>query len=297
MVGGSVVIGSVQSADWGTLRNNFSELAEDSTKERRERYVRVYILQVIGGILMPNKSLNLVHLRWLLKLVNFKGAGELSWGSTMLATLYREMCQAMKSEKFKISGCLLLLHSWFEWKPNEYLAIRAIILEKFFVNPNVWHVKVSLELDGLHRINLQRPNMNWSTLHSIHGKPYLLGEEVRCRHPHKSRPRQPPLNPRGGKANPSSTPVQESALMASAAMPSPHSLQFVPFYSGPLMSGWAIGHPSSMWYTPKSSHFPMIVTSTMMYRSSMHEAPTESAIIIPSAYRTPHSYNHSLLVT
>ncbi|MBA0642775.1 hypothetical protein Goklo_027116 [Gossypium klotzschianum] len=226
MVGGSVVIGSVQSADWGTLRNNFSELAEDSTKERRERYVRVYILQVIGGILMPNKSLNLVHLRWLLKLVNFKGAGELSWGSTMLATLYREMYPDYMS--------------WFR----------------------------------------------------IHGKPYLLGEEVRCRHPHKSRPRQPPLNPRGGKANPSSTPVQESALMASAAMPSPHSLQFVP-----LMSGWAIGHPSSMWYTPKSSHFPMIVTSTMMYRSSMHEAPTESAIIIPSAYRTPHSYNHSLLVT
>ncbi|MFQ6659192.1 hypothetical protein Gotur_028179 [Gossypium turneri] len=119
----------------------------------------------------------------------------------------------------------------------------------------------------------------------IHGKPYLLGEEVRCRHPHTSRPRQPPLNPRGGKVDPSSTPVQEPALMALVAMPSPHPLQF------------AIGHSSSMWYTPESSHFPMTVTSTMMYRSSMHEAPTESAIIIPSAYRTPHSYDHSLWVT
>ncbi|MBA0815729.1 hypothetical protein Gohar_000479, partial [Gossypium harknessii] len=41
---------------------------------------------------MLDKSQNLVHLRWLLKLVDFRRAGELSWGSTVLATLYREMC-------------------------------------------------------------------------------------------------------------------------------------------------------------------------------------------------------------
>ncbi|MBA0819597.1 hypothetical protein Gohar_019472 [Gossypium harknessii] len=74
------------------LRNNFAKLVEDSTKVQRERYVQVYILQIIRGILMSNKSGNLVHLRWSLKLVDFKGAGELSWGSIVLATLYREMC-------------------------------------------------------------------------------------------------------------------------------------------------------------------------------------------------------------
>ncbi|MBA0746314.1 hypothetical protein Gogos_008847 [Gossypium gossypioides] len=38
------------------LRNNFVELAEDSTEEKRLRYARTCILQIIGGILMPDKS-------------------------------------------------------------------------------------------------------------------------------------------------------------------------------------------------------------------------------------------------
>ncbi|MBA0871155.1 hypothetical protein Goshw_021931 [Gossypium schwendimanii] len=35
---------------------------------------------------MPDLSRNLVHLRWLLKLIDFRVASELSWGSAMLAT-------------------------------------------------------------------------------------------------------------------------------------------------------------------------------------------------------------------
>ncbi|MBA0689156.1 hypothetical protein Goari_006895 [Gossypium aridum] len=74
----SVVTRSVQSANWGTvcyellgvvpemitggriemarLRNNFVKLAKDSTKERRVQYAWTYILQIIWGILMPDKS-------------------------------------------------------------------------------------------------------------------------------------------------------------------------------------------------------------------------------------------------
>ncbi|MBA0767009.1 hypothetical protein Gotri_015990, partial [Gossypium trilobum] len=122
LVDGSVVIGSVQFTDWGT----------DSIEEERERYARAYILQIIGGMLMPNKSRNLVHLRRLLKLVNFRGASKLSWRSAVLATLYREMCRATQPEKIKIFG----------WTPYEDLVIRVVILEEFFVNPNAWHVKV-----------------------------------------------------------------------------------------------------------------------------------------------------------
>ncbi|MBA0857222.1 hypothetical protein Goshw_009124 [Gossypium schwendimanii] len=43
---------------------------------------------------MPDLSRNLVHLRWLLKLVDFRAAREFSWGSSVLTTLYREMCGA-----------------------------------------------------------------------------------------------------------------------------------------------------------------------------------------------------------
>ncbi|KAG8481464.1 hypothetical protein CXB51_026217 [Gossypium anomalum] len=39
-------------------------------------------------------------------------AGEFSWGSAVLATLYREMCGATRPNKAKIEGCLSLLQSW-----------------------------------------------------------------------------------------------------------------------------------------------------------------------------------------
>ncbi|MBA0670038.1 hypothetical protein Goklo_025325, partial [Gossypium klotzschianum] len=56
----------------GWLRDIFSEPGNDSTKVERIRYARTYILEMIGGYLMLELSRNLVHLRWLLKLVDFR---------------------------------------------------------------------------------------------------------------------------------------------------------------------------------------------------------------------------------
>ncbi|MBA0839726.1 hypothetical protein Goarm_005429 [Gossypium armourianum] len=67
---------------------------------------------MIGGYLMPDLSQNLVHLRWLLKLVDLRAVGELSWGSAVLATLYQEMCGETPPNKAKIGGCLSLLQLW-----------------------------------------------------------------------------------------------------------------------------------------------------------------------------------------
>ncbi|MBA0632238.1 hypothetical protein Godav_001025, partial [Gossypium davidsonii] len=62
----------------GWLRDPFSEPGNDLTKVERTRYARAYILEIIGGNLMSDLSRNLVHLRWLLKLVDFRAVGELS---------------------------------------------------------------------------------------------------------------------------------------------------------------------------------------------------------------------------
>ncbi|MBA0653886.1 hypothetical protein Goklo_020990, partial [Gossypium klotzschianum] len=78
----------------GLIMRHIPRAGDDSTEVERIRYARAYILEIIKGYLMPDLSRNLVHLRWLLKLVDFRTAGELSWGSVMLATLYREMCEA-----------------------------------------------------------------------------------------------------------------------------------------------------------------------------------------------------------
>ncbi|KAK5839199.1 hypothetical protein PVK06_007969 [Gossypium arboreum] len=95
----------------GWLRDTFPELDNDSTKLERIRYAQAYILEMIGGYLMSDLLRNRVHLRWLLKLIDFIAAGEFSWGFAVLATLYREMYGATRPNKAKIRGCLSLLQS------------------------------------------------------------------------------------------------------------------------------------------------------------------------------------------
>ncbi|XP_017624864.1 serine/threonine-protein phosphatase 7 long form homolog [Gossypium arboreum] len=99
-VDGSVLTGSAQSVDWGAicydllgaipdniyggwidmswLRETFPVLGDDSIEVQIVQYAWAYILQIVRGYLMPDKSRNFVHLRWLLKLIDFRAAGELS---------------------------------------------------------------------------------------------------------------------------------------------------------------------------------------------------------------------------
>ncbi|RYR68579.1 hypothetical protein Ahy_A03g015064 [Arachis hypogaea] len=52
------------------------------------QYTRCYILQMIGGYLMTDKSNNLVHIRWLLLLTNFDRCRSLSWSSAVFSWTY-----------------------------------------------------------------------------------------------------------------------------------------------------------------------------------------------------------------
>ncbi|KAK5783936.1 hypothetical protein PVK06_038453 [Gossypium arboreum] len=100
----------------GWLRDTFPEPDNDSTELERIQYAQAYILEMIGGYLMLDLSRILVHLRWLLKLVDFRAAGEFSWASVVLATLYKEMYEATRPNKAKIGGCLSLLQSWARFR-------------------------------------------------------------------------------------------------------------------------------------------------------------------------------------
>ncbi|KAK5839988.1 hypothetical protein PVK06_008848 [Gossypium arboreum] len=86
-VDGAALTRSIQSADWGVicydllgaipdnfyggriemswLRDTFPDLENDLTKLERIRYARAYILEMIGGYLIPDLSQNLVYLRCL----------------------------------------------------------------------------------------------------------------------------------------------------------------------------------------------------------------------------------------
>ncbi|KAG8490768.1 hypothetical protein CXB51_013917 [Gossypium anomalum] len=94
------------------LQDNFQDLDGSSSPLEREQHARAYILRLIGGVLMLNKSQALVHLSWLLQLVDLKETSQLNWGLAVLATLYREICWAIQPQKYKICCCVLLLQSW-----------------------------------------------------------------------------------------------------------------------------------------------------------------------------------------
>ncbi|MFQ6645495.1 hypothetical protein Gotur_019717, partial [Gossypium turneri] len=72
-VDGSALTGSVQSTDWRAICYDLlGAISDNIYKVERIRYAQVYILEMIGGYLMLDLSRNLIHLRWLLKLIDFK---------------------------------------------------------------------------------------------------------------------------------------------------------------------------------------------------------------------------------
>ncbi|XP_017644631.1 serine/threonine-protein phosphatase 7 long form homolog [Gossypium arboreum] len=102
------------SINW--LKDNFDELPENRTEEVIEQYARAYIMRLIGGILMSDKSQNLVHIKWQLHLMDFNECEKLSWRSVVLSILFREMCRATILSAASIGGCLLMLQAWVWWR-------------------------------------------------------------------------------------------------------------------------------------------------------------------------------------
>lgn len=76
----------------------YATFATTTKIQQLEVHYRAYILGFIWGILMSDKTSNKVHLMYLTLLTNLRCAGRYSWGSSCLATLYREMCWVTKED-------------------------------------------------------------------------------------------------------------------------------------------------------------------------------------------------------
>ncbi|KAL0375789.1 UNVERIFIED_CONTAM: protein MAINTENANCE OF MERISTEMS, partial [Sesamum calycinum] len=75
------------------------------------QYARVVALLLLGGTLCPDSLGNLVSLLYLAKLEDIVAARNYSWGSAVLAFLYRELYNASTKEKAAIGGVLQLVQS------------------------------------------------------------------------------------------------------------------------------------------------------------------------------------------
>ncbi|KAL0347913.1 UNVERIFIED_CONTAM: protein MAINTENANCE OF MERISTEMS [Sesamum angustifolium] len=75
------------------------------------QYARAVALLLLGGTMCPDSSGNLVSLLYLAKLEDIVAARNYSWGSAVLAFLYRELCNASEKGKAAIGGALQLVQS------------------------------------------------------------------------------------------------------------------------------------------------------------------------------------------
>ena len=71
------------------LNRRFSHLPNDLDYAGLVRFTRGYIMRLLAGMLIPNKTANRVHICYLSLLHDLHTAGRYSWGSAVLVTLYR----------------------------------------------------------------------------------------------------------------------------------------------------------------------------------------------------------------
>ncbi|KAH9619098.1 hypothetical protein KSS87_014112 [Heliosperma pusillum] len=102
--------GSKLKLTW--LHDNFQNVANINSQYQLHCHVRAYLLYLFGALLFPDKSGSTVSLIYLPLLENLDQIDDISWGSGVLACLYRNLCKATKVDCFEIAGPLLLLQLW-----------------------------------------------------------------------------------------------------------------------------------------------------------------------------------------
>ncbi|KAL0373386.1 UNVERIFIED_CONTAM: Serine/threonine-protein phosphatase 7 long form [Sesamum radiatum] len=88
------------------------EITHDTPRPTVVQYTRCIAMLLLGGLMCPDSSENMVPLLYLSKLEDINTARNYSWGSAVLAFLYRELCHASLKGKAAIGGALQLLQIW-----------------------------------------------------------------------------------------------------------------------------------------------------------------------------------------
>ncbi|XP_016684033.1 protein MAIN-LIKE 1-like [Gossypium hirsutum] len=91
------------------LRAKICRLSATASEGELMCAARAYIMHLIGALLMPDANGDSVHLSYLPLLADLSTARSYSWGSAVLATLYKEFCRATEPKVKDIGGCLILL--------------------------------------------------------------------------------------------------------------------------------------------------------------------------------------------
>nr|XP_027189394.1 protein MAIN-LIKE 1-like [Cicer arietinum] len=104
------MVGQFVKLKW--LKDTFAHVPNNAAAEQVQQHCRAYLLRLIGGLVILDKSCNRVHLMYLPMLKYIQRVRLYSWGSACLANFYRQMCRATAPSYACMGGCTLLLQSW-----------------------------------------------------------------------------------------------------------------------------------------------------------------------------------------
>ncbi|XP_073046468.1 serine/threonine-protein phosphatase 7 long form homolog [Primulina eburnea] len=85
---------------------------DESTEEEVTQYSRCVALMIIGGCMFPDSEGAAVKLMYLQFLEDIELVNTYSWGSAVLAYLYRELCDTSMSLKGDLCGPVQILQIW-----------------------------------------------------------------------------------------------------------------------------------------------------------------------------------------
>jgi hypothetical protein len=94
------------------LREQFHQCPADADDATITYYCRAYVLHMFGTVLFPDGTGDTASWMYIPCLLNWDDAGNRSWGSAILAFLYRQLCEACRragGQYSTMSGCITLL--------------------------------------------------------------------------------------------------------------------------------------------------------------------------------------------
>ncbi|CAM8983589.1 unnamed protein product [Rhodiola kirilowii] len=117
------------------FKETMERVPNDADEEEVKNYARAYLLCTIGSTLMIDLSVNDVSLHFLPLLEDLDAVHTYSWGSVILAYLYRQLCKACEQGHKQLVGCTVSLQLWGwehfylgrgAWRKND--ALQSIVV-------------------------------------------------------------------------------------------------------------------------------------------------------------------------
>ncbi|KAL0293049.1 UNVERIFIED_CONTAM: protein MAINTENANCE OF MERISTEMS [Sesamum angustifolium] len=139
------------------------------------QYARAIALLLLGGTMCSDSLGNLVSLLYLAKLDDIVAARNYSWGSAVLAFLYRELCNASEKVKAAVGGALQLVQPYDmesdvimayegDFNPQLWRSICPLI---FYAIVEMHHPERVLRQFGMMQNILDQPDTRDVSLHKI----------------------------------------------------------------------------------------------------------------------------------